>query len=242
MKDRTSARPRLVDPHGFAGPERAELAIAIAERDAVTRAQTGTIAAAERIDQAFSVARSAVVEAEEALAAAKAADVASQIDGTGGTASGVKTARLALHEAEDALDTAQSARDVLSTRMPAVEVDIGKAELRVEAAASAVLQAEAAGVAHALGAEMEGLQRQLSAASSLLQWFVKAGAIPLVTEYGSQFAKPLDPATRAAQARSYVPAIYWHDSNGQPFPAARCEAWDAALMALKADANAELPR
>src|SRR3954452_6983806 len=77
----------------------------------------------------------------------------------------------------------------------------------VEAAAEAVLRAEAFPAARALAAEVGQMQRDLLTKSKTLNWLVFQKAFPVSAVYG----RPVDPEVSAAAAKAEDIAARWFD-------------------------------
>ncbi len=236
---RVSARPKLVSG-GFASPQRAELGLAIAERQAAEEQLAKLEGAAGQLRDAQYAADEAVAAAAEALEVAKAAAsqhvLASAIGEAGEAPQTVKAARAALLEAEDGLDAAKAARNGLSERIEAARSQVRRAADRAKDAALAVLLQSPAVVA--VAEALEQAERDLADAGAAFAWFLNQGAYPRVETPGSTFGKPADRAQAEALRRYYTPANYWHELT-QAMPGAR--PWEATLEALQVDANASLP-
>jgi hypothetical protein len=220
-------------------PERIALGVRI---EASKAASAAVLAAAS----AYQIAEAATSEAHRTVEAAEAAVEQAKVDaGTylaavaGGTAGArpttIREARAALQDAQDGLDAALSARNLLRSQMTPGNGAPEMALMRLRDAAVAVLTVEAATSAAALVAEVEALQRQLAERGSALNW--------LATETGifarGTFGGFTDPGVGPALARLTTPPCSW-GGLGDAHDAGRAR-WQDALAALMVDAQAELP-
>lgn len=239
-------RKPVPDVTGYATPERAALAHAIAAHAAAVATVAATDDAGNRASQAVWDAQSAVTEAMEGLPAARDAMVNHLVAAAGGDDGPAprteREARAALADAEAALDAARAARDALKGRLPGAERERDWASMDRTKAARAVIAAEAAGYAVALAGEVEALQRQSLAKGAALGWLVKAGALPVVTDTMFMNGRPADPAIRDTAFR-HEQTMAVHSSGGWNSIAAAVgnSPWDDALATLERNAAAPLP-
>jgi len=235
------------DVTGYATPERAVLAHAIAAYAAAVANVQATDDAGVRASNAVYDAQAAVTAAMEDITPTREAMVNHLVAAAGGDTDPAprteREARAVLADAEAALDATRAARDALKGRLPEAEQARDRATRVRTEAAHAVIAAEAADHAAALAAEVEGLQRDALRKGAALRWLVKAGAVPTVQQIGGNFGRPSDPAIRDTVTRHELGLQYimmhdgWHQVMAQPGAAA----WDDVLAALERDAAAPVP-
>ena len=231
---------------GYATPERAALAYAIAAHAAAVANVQATNDAGERASYAVYDAQAVVATALEGVNEAREATVHHLIAVAGGdTGPAPRTerqARDALADAEAALDAARAARDALKGRLPGAEQARDRAARNRSEAARAVIAAEAAGYAAALAEEVEKLQAAALRKGAALAWLTNIGAFPVVKQVGPVFGKPADPRIRAIVGR-HEEALqeYSYEDWNRKTAAGAAVVWNDALAVLERDANAPLP-
>lgn len=234
------------DVTGYATPERAALAHAIAAHAAAIANVTATDEAGQRASEAVWTAQAAVTAAQEAVNEAREATTRHLVAVAGGDAGPVprtvRQARADLAEAEAALEDARIARDALKGRLPDAEAARDRAARVRSDAARGVIAAEAAGHAAALAGEVGELQAAALRKGAALAWLTNVGAIPVVKQFGAAFGKPADPRIRAIVGR-HEEALqeYSYEGWNQTTAAGGAVVWDDALAVLERDANAPLP-
>lgn len=237
-----TARPRLVEPGAFASQERAELALAIAERNAAAEAQARLVGAQERVHEGVYAANRDVerltAAADRAQADAVAHALARATGSAGEAPPTVQEARAALSAAQDGLAIARGARDGLVAAIDEAARVLEQAMRRVEVAARAVVASEACRAAQAAVAEVEQLQNALVMSGGRLLWLSRSGALPVIENHGPMFGQVRDDRTRAAISRLSSPPDQWRELLAQNDGAA---AWIAAFEALLVDAATPLP-
>ena len=236
---RTSARPKLVELAGFASAARAELALAIAARDAHTSALAAMEAAGPHLqddaDRAWGVLEAAKATLAAAQATAAEDALAAAVAGGAGPRGGVTAARMALTAAEDDYDVCKKALADYPERYATLrdqEQDLAK---RVQKAAARVLGEHPA--VSGLAAHVAKLQRETAVAMQALSWMRGANVIetktfeavgPGVSDHDRQVNGAIELLYR--QGRNWFPDI----PDAPPMLL-------AALERLKSDANATLP-
>ncbi len=239
-------RQPVPDVTGYATPERAVLAHAIAAHAAAVTNVQATDDAGVRASNAVYGAQAAVNAALEGVTATREAIVnhlvAAAAGDDGPAPRTERQARDALADAEAALDAARAARDALKGRLPEAEQARDRAARVRTEAARAVIAAEAADHAATLAAEVEGLQRDALRKGAALRWLVNAGAVPLVQQIGFMHGQAADDATRIAVSwhemalQNYMPGGLHHAAAESG-----AAAWGDVLAALERDAAASLP-
>ena len=237
-----SARPKIMEPAGFASAARAELALAIAARDAHASALAGLEAAGPRLEDDLSRARTTLEQAKAALASAQAtaasAAVRAAIAGDPGPRGAVTAARTALTAAEDDFEVCRAACDGHPKRWSDLCEQQQEISKRVEKAAARVL-GEHPAIA-GLIAQTEKMQREVAVNMVALHWMRSAGVIEVVTfEYAGPGISDQDKQLNAVIGRLYQQGRHWiEDKAAIPETPPMLL---AALERLKADANAALP-
>lgn len=231
---------------GYATPERAALAHAIAAHAAAVANVTATDEAGRLASEAVWTAQAVITTAQEAVNEAWDATARHLVAAAGGADEAPprteRQARADLADAEAALEDARAARDALKGRLPDAEADLARAVRTRTEAARAVIAAEAAGAAVALAAEVERLQRAALRKGAALTWLANAGALPLGTVPGGEHGRPTDPAIRAMLYQHEQSArAHSHDGWNQAAAAMGALPWEATLAALESDAAAPLP-
>lgn len=237
---RVSARPKLVEPTGFDSPARADLALAIAARNATADSFADLQRAKERIEANAWPMKAAVRAAEEgietAIQAASAYLIATAAGATPNPPQTIKAARMVLQDAEDGLAAATLAKGDVASRCGQAGVDLDRANRRVHAAAVAVI-AQSGSVA-SFTADLQRLQRELIDVESVFLWMMRVEAMAVVKEHGNRYGLPLDKAAlRAARLLDVAPTAW--DDLVAAMPGERL--WKAALAALELDAATPLP-
>jgi hypothetical protein len=106
-----------------------------------------------------------------------------------------------------------------------------------------VVKVEGTIKAKALAKDLVEAQRLSAAIGDELNWLIRAGAVPLVTDHGFRYGHVADDDLRDALFRlgaGNIPAqgkAFW-DMVPDPAPS---KLWEAALAALEVDATAALP-
>jgi hypothetical protein len=217
-------------------PERAALAGAIAQRDAVASEVAAIRAAVEAARAASHAAQQARAAAETGIATAKAAAGQHLTDAAMGTAGArppdIRAARAALLAADDDCEVTQIAVDALATRLAEAERAEPAARLKVESAALACVRASPE--AARLLADTERLQRELFANAAALTHLHRIGGLDRAMP-GANPNATSTPADLAA-ARLASPVSTWHALATE----SREPAWRAWLEALSTDADAML--
>ena len=244
MLGRSSARPKLVEPTGFASPERAELALAIAARQAAADAVAKLTAAKSDLWSALTAAEEAASKAQIKLEEAKAsaADNLIATIGSGANAAptAIRDARNQVQDAEDQQAAVRAAIDAIKGKLAEAEAEQSASAKRVHLCAATVMQRSPE--ASAVLKQVTALQEQLLRSGSLFLWLASAGAFC-----------PRDPTGRdvpghegefEVRRRMWSPPNHWHGGNpdvalGRLSPDA--PQWEAAMRALETDANAPLP-
>jgi hypothetical protein len=178
-----TARPKLVTAPaggGYGSAARAELALAIAERQAAEGAVANLASARERLSEALGAAFLKIERAKEGIEDAKTAAsshmLATAIGAAGDPPMSVSAARAALQAAEDEFTAAQAARGGLNKHEAEVIANVKRAEARVREAAMKVVSEAAPG--DGLLEEVRDLQRRLINRGRLLTWLMKEGILP----------------------------------------------------------------
>jgi hypothetical protein len=203
-------------------PERAALAVLVAEQAARSAAdaaaEAGRFPAWQRVEEAEAAVETAKASIEAAKAAAVERIVAGQPD-DGNDA--VRTARRALADAEDALEIAQAVYAAAKAEQERAQARRGIEVYGLSDAALAVLRASPA-IAR-LAADVAKLQAELYAKSTEIEWlkFYKIAA-----------STPFHAANRFIDA----------PSTWQGLPQGGESEWQAAFAALKLDADADIPQ
>jgi hypothetical protein len=152
----------------------------------------------------------------------------------------VRQVRAASIAAADDLEETRATRDALKAELDGR--DNGFSTLQVQDAAVAVLRAEMAGRGVALAARAAGLQRELVAAGSGLEWLSRAGAF---REPGGRHGEAADENIRHTVLRmESAPSQWTMSTNPRDAPFAvptGAQRWQAAFEAMKRDARTPLP-
>ena len=219
-------------------PERRLLAEAI-ERAQAARATQASSAAIDWWEQK-GTALQRVEAAKAALDAAKAtavAHAARAIRGTApaGEAPSLTAARAELATAQDDLEATEAALRAAAALADDVDGNVVAAERALKAAVAAVIRAEGADRAKAVGANLVRLQHEMAEVATELQWLKDHAAIPLSERHGFMYGQIADEGMRVALQRMTQPLMDLAPRDGRP------AAWEAALAALATDATAALP-
>ena len=244
MLGRSSARPKVPDPAGSASPERAELALAIASRqaadDAVAKLKAATSELWSALTAAEEAAGKAQIKLEEVKAAAADSLIATIGSGTSAAPTAIRDARNQVQDAEDQQAAVMAAIAAIKGKLAEAEAEQAASAKRVHLCAATVMQRspEAAAVLQ----QVTGLQEQLLRSGALFLWLASAGAFC-----------PRDPTGRdvpghegefEVRRRMWSPPNHWRGGSpdvalGRLSPDA--PHWEAAMRALETDANAPLP-
>ena len=247
-----SARPKLIEPQGFASAARAELAVCIAKRTTaqahLAQIETSTSDLWDRRRQA----ERDVEAAQTAVDNAKAEEATHVINGTDG-ASKMPAARVALAAAQDRLDILRRAEGVKPAQKKAAEEAIAEAISAIKKAVLPVLREHpfVAGIVDRL----ETLEREYLASLGALNFLVRCNAVPNMNDWGSNLSDWESKRAREASSRTDLPPINWTFANPlEPGPYtsqtwvkaydllnAGAAPWAEALRSLQDDANAPLP-
>jgi len=239
-----SARPKLVAPFGYDTPARADLALAIAERDAFEATAAENEAAAARLDlivaDAYREQSAAERALSDALDGARARTVRQMIAGeTLHPDPIIAHSRETIRECQSALLAVRDAKSEISAKRERGSVTRLVQGDRVKAAAVAVL-AESP-VLPDLVARVLHFQTNLGPAARMLTWAVQTGALALhsASEVGHDTAA--DKALRQAitQLGYHATALGLPGDPGRP--PAPLVGWQEAFAALQKDAHAPLP-
>ncbi len=225
-------------------PERAKLAATIAAA-AVAREE---IAAMERAlpaaREAVARARAAVERADAGVADASDAAIAGAIALASGKqpapATSIREARDAQRDANDELANALAAEGEIKRRLQAAQTEATQPWVmdRPRNAAMAVIRAEAAEAARAIGERVAELQRELTQTGAIFVWLCETGALSLNATSYNETVRPADPELAQARSRMFSPPFTWNELIAQTPGAA---VWEATVAALMADAAAPLP-
>ena len=248
LMGRASARPKLVEPMGFDSPARAELALAIAERDHLQKSADMT-RGLDRLDwdhparQILSNAEAAEQAAAQRLEAARQALVdhhhAAMIGEPVGEAPSLWDAQEQLAEARETVAALRPVADGLIAASKAAYAKLAFCNGKIDHCRKAVVREGAAVYALRQSREVQDLQRELASKGALLRWLMSRGAVPVVTEPGHRFGNAADEATEQAVAHSSFNTDYWGAlvrANSRT-----TELWEAAFEALRTDPHAPLP-
>ena len=182
---RSSARPKLLQPTGFDSPARADLAIAIAARDALQADVDRLKAAEEPLEQAQRDAWRAITAAKEAVEAAQISATEYVLAKASGNASAApmttRQARDALADAEDADASVKAAQAKRRAELDAAEMSLGFAREKVKKAVAAVMREHPD--LPALVGRIDKLQRELLEAAATLALLIDNRAIELSEQY-----------------------------------------------------------
>lgn len=201
---------------------RLELADAIANHAAATARRNATLAAEGEADEIVWRARGAVSSAEGELK--KAA---------------TQRAQDALAEARRAHESAIDRRDEINRGRTDLDWAASSGERSLDAAVSAVLQAELPDRAAAVAKRVLGLQRELAAATDELKFLVEVRAFPQREGYTGPEARPSEDIQRLLnRTDKYGPQnVDLTDLLPSPPPSQR---WKDAAAALRTDAAAPI--
>lgn len=241
-----TGRPRLVQPADFGTAARADLALAIAARDAFVTTMPDRFAADQILGDRVSLCRADLRAAEKALADTKQADAGTALSAAlgeaGHPASGAAKARAAVQMANDALEMAEAALAALPARVDAADAEQARLEKRVEAAATAVLREHPA--IAAMPARVAAMQREMVVLMTTLHWLRGAGVIATATYecFGPNISDQ-DRLLNTVIGNLSTQPRNWSlgEDNSQNVARLGSARWEQALDDLKADPAASLP-
>ena len=257
--NRTSARPKLVEPSGFESPARANLAIAIRSRDALrASAEQVRVARLNYESDKLQPLREAVERLNAALGAAKADVTAGIVDGIAQDNAPppkldlIRQARLDLQVARDELAAAEDAYSGLEPRREQLEKEADAADREARRLAAAVLREHPA--VATIVREHERHMREYLRTLGIIRWLASANAFGIRDEHGYPLDFAGHNAVEMVVTRERQPPCEWSlgkmslpggfDGITVRGGAAMQQAsapWEAAFRTLQSDANAPLP-
>ncbi len=234
-----SARPKIMEPAGFASSARAELALAIAARDAHASALAALDAAGTRLQDDANQAWNALGAAQKGLEAATASAareaIAAAVAGAPGPRGAVTAARTALTVAEDEYSVARAAMSDQPERFSTMEDQARELVKRVDHAAARVLGEHPQ--AAELAAHTAKLQREVAVNMRALEWMRSTRVIETQTfEYLGPSIPERDRLVNGVIGKLHQHVRHWFNDIPEAPPMLL-----AALERLKADPNAALP-
>ena len=228
-----SARPKLIEPAGFASAARAELAVAIAKRTTAQAHLAQIEASASDFWSRRLKAERDVEAAQAAVDAAKTEEVTHLINGTSG-APDVSAARATLAAAQDRLDILRRAQDASPAQEAAAREAIAEAVSGIKKAVLPVLR-EHPSVSGILD-RVESLEREYLASLGALNFLVNCNAVLNMNDWGGNLNDWQSKRARDASTRTILPPDNWSFANRpEPGPHAS-QTWIKAGDLLKAGA------
>ena len=248
-----SARPRLIEPQGYASAARAELAVAIAKRETAKAHLAQIETATSDLWGRRRKAQAEMEAAQTAVDAAKEAEAANVVDGTDAGQSGLPAARAALAAAQDRLDLLVRAERLEPGKKEEAEKAIAEAIAAVKKAVLPVLR-EHPFVSGMLD-RLEGLEREYLRLAGAFNCLVAQNAILNMNDWGGKLDDWQSKRAREVSFRTFAAPQNWTFANPpEPGPYAdqtsvkaydllnaSAAPWVEAFRELQNDANAPLP-
>ncbi len=246
-----SARPRLIEPAGYASAARAELAVCIAKRT-TAQAHLAQIEDADISGQRRKAQRD-VEAAQTALDATAEGEAANVVIGKDAGQSGVPAARAAVAAAQDRLNTLLRAEKLEPERKADAEQAISEAIATVKKAALIVLREHP--FVSALLDRLERAEREYLGVLGAFNFLANVNALVNTTDWGTNLDDSQSKRIRVAGSRTnQTPASWMFENPPSPGPFAdrtwvsasvllnaSAAPWAEAFRELQNDAHAPLP-
>ena len=246
--NRSSARPKLVEPDGYGSPARASLAIAIKSRDSLRAGADQIWNVAQHYEtERLQPLRDAVERANSALGVAKSAVTSAIIDNIvqdnaiEQKPDAIREARIVLQVAKDELAAAEDAYGRLEPRRVQMQADADEAGKQVHRLAADVLRDHllVRTVCKAHEEHMRGFLQTLG----LIAWMNKNNVFGVRDAHGFPVNIESYSAIESLLLRKNNPPSTWSigSAKGGGIMQFAAADWQQSFDALQTDANAPLP-